>query len=354
MSKPVSHKNIALILAVLSTVLQTVAIITIYFFVGYQRISYSVLLALITFALLYGTSFYLLRIYIKRKITPIYRAIQTNSTSAIKKLETEIYDDSNIIETVTLDVTDWLTNKTKEIDNLKKLEIYRKEYIGNVSHELNTPIFNIQGYIETLLDGGIDDPEINKKYLKNASKAINRMIEIVKDLETISGLESGNLILSYSTFDIVALSHEVIEAQEILAKTKNISITIKPGFEKPMYVNADRKWISQVLTNLIVNSISYGKVDGITKLAFYDMENSILVEVKDNGIGISSTDVNRIFERFYRVDKSRSRNHGGTGLGLSIVKHIIEAHNQTINVKSELNKGSSFTFTIEKSLQKTK
>lgn len=352
--KVISYKNIAVIIACLGVILQTASIITIISLAGHLRISYSVLFALITFALLYATSYYLITYYIKRKIKPIYKAIQTSSTSTYDKFKHDVFADSNIISSVSSDVTDWIQEKKKEIDTLKSQELYRKEYVGNVSHELKTPIFNIQGYIETLIDGGIDDPEINKKFLTQASKAVNRMISIVKDLETISGLEVGKLILNFEDFDIVALCKEVFEAQEILAQTKNIKLHIKQGHDRPVMVHADKKWITQVVTNLVVNSIIYGKDSGTTKIAFYDMESSILVEVKDNGIGIEPDNQKRIFERFYRVDKSRSRNQGGTGLGLSIVKHIIEAHNQTINVKSEYNEGSSFTFTLNKSLLKQK
>jgi len=344
----ITYKNIAVIIAMLGVLLQSVGFIVLAFSNSINHISEIVLLVLITFVLLYAISYYLIIYYIKRKIKPIYKAIQTSSTSTYDKFKTDVFIESNIISSVSSDVTDWIQDKKKEIDILKKQESYRKEYIGNVSHELKTPIFNIQGYVETLIDGGLDDPNINMKYLERASKAVDRMISIVKDLETISGLEAGNLVLNFENFDLLTLCNEVIDAQEMLAKSRNIQVIIKPGFLTMTTVNADRKRIAQVVTNLIVNSITYGKDEGITKIGFYDMESSILVEIKDNGIGIEQDDMKRIFERFYRVDKSRSRNQGGTGLGLSIVKHIIEAHNQTINVKSEPQGGTSFTFTLNK------
>ena len=347
--KIISYKNIAFIIALLGLLLQSLSIFFVLYYTQSNTISLSVFLGLITFVLLFATSYYLIIYYINRKIKPIYKAIQTSgSTSTYDKFKTSVFDDSNIISSVSSDVTDWINNKKNEIDTLKKQETYRKEYIGNVSHELKTPIFNIQGYIETLLDGGLEDNEINKKFLERASKAVDRMISIVKDLETISGLEAGNLVLNYENFDLVTLCNEVIEAQEMLAKTRKIQVVIKSELSSPIIVCADRKRIAQVITNLIVNSIAYGKDGGLTKIVFYDMELSYLVEVKDSGIGIDQEDLKRIFERFYRVDKSRSRNQGGTGLGLSIVKHIIEAHNQSINVKSEPNAGTSFTFTLDK------
>jgi len=346
--KVITYKNIALIIASLGVVLQIIAFVVIAISDSTNHINEIVLLTLISFVLLFATSYYLVIYYIKRKIQPIYKAIQTSSTSTYDKFNTDVYIESNIISAVSSDVTDWIQDKKKEIDVLKKQETYRKEYIGNVSHELKTPIFNIQGYIETLIDGGLNDPTINTKYLERASKAVDRMISIVKDLEIISGFEAGNLVLNQENFDFIALCNEVIEAQEMLAKSRFIQIQIKTKNDLPLFVYADRKRIAQVVTNLIVNSITYGKESGITTIEFYDMESSILVEIRDNGIGIEQDDLKRIFERFYRVDKSRSRNQGGTGLGLSIVKHIIEAHNQTINVKSEHKNGTSFTFTLDK------
>jgi len=346
--KVITYKNIAFIIAILGAILQSIGFVVVVFFNNSNRINESVLFVLITFVLLFATSYYLVIYYIRRKIQPIYKAIQTSSTSTYDKFNNDLYVESNIISSVSSDVTDWIQDKKKEIDVLKKQETYRKEYIGNVSHELKTPIFNIQGYIETLIDGGMNDSEINTKYLERASKAVDRMISIVEDLETISGLEAGNLVLNYENFDFFALCNEVIDAQEMLAKSKNIRVILKTKDMPALLVSADRKRISQVVTNLVVNSIKYGIDGGVTKIKYYDMESSILVEIKDNGIGIGQEDLKRVFERFYRVDKSRSRSQGGTGLGLSIVKHIIEAHNQTINVKSEPQVGTSFTFTINK------
>lgn len=254
----------------------------------------------------------------------------------------------DIISTAEKDVIDWAKDRKQEITQLKQMEKYRKEYLGNVSHELKTPIFNIQGYILTLLDGGIDDSNVNRMYLERAEKSINRMISIVDDLGIISSLESGELKLEPARFNIIKLVEEVFESQEIRAKEYNVTLKHTHSSYKPVFVEADRERIYQALNNLVLNSINYGKKNGVTTISFTDMGKNIMVEIADNGIGIAKQDIPRLFERFYRVDRSRSRNLGGTGLGLAIVKHIIEAHKQTVNLSSEIKKGSTFSFTLKK------
>ena len=235
-----------------------------------------------------------------------------------------------------------------EIERLRDLEKYRKDFVGNVSHELKTPIFNIQGYILTLLDGGLEDPEINRLYLERTEKSIDRMINVVEDLESITKLESGELKLNPEIFDISKLVEEVFELELREATERGISMNLNLATGKPFLVRADKKRIFEAMRNLIGNAIKYGRRDGHVTVAFYDMNNLLLTEVNDDGIGIDKKDLPRIFERFYRVDKSRSRTQGGTGLGLSIVKHIIEAHKQKIHVKSVPEGGTTFTFTLEK------
>jgi two-component system phosphate regulon sensor histidine kinase PhoR len=242
----------------------------------------------------------------------------------------------------------WARRKTKEISQLRQLEKYRREFLGNVSHELKTPIFNIQGYVLTLLDGGLEDENINRLYLERTEKSVNRLITIVNDLESISRLESGELKLEYARFNIVKIIREAFDEHEIHSKEREISLKFAKAADKAIYVIADKKRIQEVINNLIDNSIKYGKKGGHTTVDFHDMEENVLIEIVDDGIGISDKDLPRIFERFFRADKSRSREMGGTGLGLSIVKHIIEAHNQTLNVQSKIDKGSSFTFTLKK------
>jgi len=284
--------------------------------------------------------------FIEKQIEPIYKVIH-EVPSKDKKVIGKIQDYEKDITDVKKEVQEWANNKTQEISRLKNLEQYRKEFLGNVSHELKTPIFNIQGYILTLLDGGLEDPKINKLFLRRTEKSIDRMISIVQDLSSISKLESGEVKMHMENFDIVTLVNEVFELQSIMSNERKIKLLIDP-VKKPIMVKADRKRIMEVVTNLVTNALKYGKREGFIKISFYDLKDRIMIEIKDNGIGISQDDLPRIFERFYRVDKSRSREQGGTGLGLSIVKHIIEAHNQTINVRSVLDEGTSFTFTLEK------
>jgi len=290
---------------------------------------------------------YILNRYISDKIKPVYKTIRDLPVSG-KKLESKKGSQANVLADIKLEVEEWAKTQTEEIERLKDLERYRKEFVGNVSHELKTPIFNIQGYILTLLEGGIDDPKINKLYLQRTEKSIDRMISIVEDLESITKLESGELKLNLEKFDIVKLVEEVFEMEQMLAAERKVSLEFVQKPERPIYVIADKKRITEVLNNLVNNGIKYNKKRGSVKVSFYDIEDHIMVEVADTGIGIEKKELPRVFERFYRVDKSRSREQGGTGLGLSIVKHIIEAHDQTINVKSVVDEGTTFTFTLEK------
>jgi two-component system, OmpR family, phosphate regulon sensor histidine kinase PhoR len=285
--------------------------------------------------------------YISDKIRPVYKTIKDLPLSG-KKLAEKSSDSTNLLSNVKFEVEEWAKTQMKEIERLIELERYRKDFVGNVSHELKTPIFNIQGYILTLLEGGIDDPKINMLYLKRTEKSIDRMISIVEDLESITKLESGELQLNMTKFDIVKTVKEVFEMEQWQAEERNISLEIVIVPSKPVYVRADRNRILEVLTNLVVNGIKYGKKEGFVQVSFHDLEDNIMVEVTDNGIGIEKKYLPRIFERFFRVDKSRSREQGGTGLGLSIVKHIIEAHNQSINVRSVVDQGTTFNFTLEK------
>jgi two-component system phosphate regulon sensor histidine kinase PhoR len=239
--------------------------------------------------------------------------------------------------------------RKEEIEQLEKLENYRKDFLGNVSHELKTPIFNIQGYISTLLDGGLEDKTINRDYLQRGMKSVDRMIAIVEDLQTITQLEKGELEIDEERFDIIALVKDVIDAQELRARERKISFELSNDPHQQIWALADKFRIRQVLVNLIVNSVRYGKENGTTTIKISDTGDKVIVEVADSGIGIPKQHLSRIFERFYRADKSRSREQGGTGLGLSIVKHILEAHGQTISVMSTEGAGSVFSFTLKKS-----
>jgi len=283
-------------------------------------------------------SYFLIRKYIQKRIEILYRTIQN------QKLDiTNSFD----LETSEQDVKKWLSERSAEIEHLKDTEQFRRDFLGNVSHELKTPIFNIQGYVLTLLEGALEDKEINRKYLLRTEKSVERMISIVEDLESISHLETNLEKIKFRQFDIVATCSAVLDALEDNAKQNAISIVFDKEY-KPILVQADEQKISQVLTNLLVNSIKYGNQNGLTKVHFFDMNDVMLVEVSDDGIGIEEPHLARLCERFYRVDDSRSREKGGTGLGLSIVKHIIESHQQTLNIRSTVGVGSTFSFTLKK------
>lgn len=243
-------------------------------------------------------------------------------------------------------IEEWTNQKTKEIAQLKANEEFRKEFIGNVAHELKTPIFNIQGFISTLLDGAIDNPDVNIKYLERTDKNAQRLIAIVKDLDTISKLETGKLLATKSTFNFVEVVMEIFELLDVQSKEFGIKLVFTPP-SKPIFVYADKEKITEVIQNLVLNSIIYGRKDGTTEVILHKKKKKLEVIVRDNGIGIAKKDQDHIFERFFRVDKSRSRERGGSGLGLSIVKHILDAHNQIITVESELNKKTVFKFSLE-------
>jgi len=305
-----------------------------------------VIIAGIIFLITYFIVNFLFSRFIEKRVNPIFKTIHSHTLTQ-KEIRKKISSE-DITKELNQEVEDWAADKTEEIRRLKQMEKYRKDFLGNVSHELKTPIFNIQGYVLTLLDGGIDDSKINRLYLERTEKSINRMISIVEDLESIARLESGEFKLKKESFNIVKLVDEVFESQEMNARKQSIRLMFDSSYSKPIKVLADRKRIMEVVGNLISNSIKYGKKNGKTIVSFTDTGDSILIDVTDDGIGIAEEDLPRIFERFYRVDKSRSRDSGGTGLGLAIVKHVIQAHNQTVNVRSKPGKGTSFIFSLQK------
>ncbi len=291
----------------------------------------------------------IIRKYVAYKLKPIYSIVLSRDVHTGEIVD-ELRDKH--VENISEELTAWATDNDKEISRLKDIEKFRKQYLGNVAHELKTPIFNIQGYISTLLDGGLEDELINRKYLERTEKSIDRLINIVSDLDTISKLENDMTRLNFENFDIVALAKEIADQNEIEAQRHAIKINVKYSDSLPssFRVAADKHYVGQVLVNLIVNSIRYGRQGGgVTNVKFRDMLDKILIEVEDNGVGIGKEDINRVFERFYRVDKSRSREQGGTGLGLAIVKHIIEAHGERITVRSEKGVGTTFAFTLKNS-----
>jgi len=299
--------------------------------------------------LIFGISFIIIQIRVEKFI---YKRIK------------KIYDDVSLLEstsftsgpittdmaTLTSEIEKFAKDKRVEIDTLKIREEYRKDFLGNVSHELKTPLFTVQGYILTLLDGALEDKKVRKKYLLRANKGVERLIYIVKDLDLITKLEVGDLSLEVSSFDVIELIQNVFDLLEMKASKRNISLTFDMDYKTPVYVWADRDKIQQVITNLVVNSIKYGHTGGTTEVSVENLiKNKVIVRVTDNGEGIPESHIPRIFERFYRIDKSGSRKEGGSGLGLSIVKHIIEAHGEKIYVESVVEVGSEFSFTLEKS-----
>ncbi|MEL7119556.1 MAG: ATP-binding protein [Bacteroidota bacterium] len=309
----------------------------------------AVFILLTALASTYFVTLFYLRRYIYRKIKLIYKTIHQEKLYPNEKKKSKNFDmNTHIMDEMEKEVEQWADRKNQELNKFKNWAEYRRKFVGDISHELKTPIFNVQGYIHSLLDGALEDESVNKVFLKKAAKNITRLQTIVEDLEAIARFESGEMLLELQVFDLKDLVRDVFEELDFKAQEKNIALIFKDGASQSYKVKADRENIRQVLINLVHNSIKYGQADGRTKVGFYDMDKNILVEVADNGIGIPRKHINHVFDRFYRVDKSRSRIQGGSGLGLSIVKHIVEAHNQTINVRSTPNLGSTFGFTIEK------
>lgn len=307
------------------------------------------LLFLIIFAVsLYVFSFlviqYRVEFFIYRRVKKIYDDVSFLESSSLRK--ERITTD---MATLTREVKKFATDKKLEIETLKVREEYRREFLGNVSHELKTPLFTVQGYLLTLLDGAMNDKTLRKKYLQRAEKGVERLTYIVNDLDMISKFEMGDLNLSMEEFNIVEVVQNVFDLLEMKAEKKNIILSFDNKYAKPIVVRGDRGKIQQVVTNLVVNSIKYGRQDGYTEVGIEDLvNNKVIIRVKDNGEGIQKEYIPRLFERFFRVDKSGARAEGGSGLGLSIVKHIIEAHDEKIYVESKFGVGSEFSFTLEK------
>ena len=290
---------------------------------------------------------YMLKRFIDRNIKLIYKLIfQTKATKKEEFYYKNVLPQKSMDE-VKEDVEVWSRQHTDELDILRRNEAYRKEFLLNLSHELKTPIFAIQGYVDTLQNGALENPEVNRKFLKNASKNIDRLVNLLQDLDEISRLESGEQLLYTTNFVIQDLIKEVFESLSIKADEKNIHCSIKKGCEQPLMVHADKEKIRQLLINLVDNAIKYGKVNGSIDGSAYRVDSrKILTEISDDGAGIAEEHIPRIFERFYRTDLARNRKVGGSGLGLSIGKHIIEAHSETIHVRSKVDVGTSFGFTL--------
>ncbi len=341
-----SYRFAAYTSAVITIVMTLVLGVFFYYFIG-AHYGYLALFAVIC----YCASFFIIQFRVERfiyaRVKQIYEDIQL--------LDATAFNPDNVttdMETLTKEMERFAVNKKMEIESLMIRDNYRKDFIGNISHELKTPLFTVQGYILTLLDGAMKDKAVRKKYLQRANKGVERLIYIVKDLDMITKLEVGDMNLNYEDFNIIELVQNVFDLLDMKANKKDITLTFDRTYTDSIFVHADREKIQQVLTNLIENSIKYGKMGGTTEVSIEDLVlDRIIVRVTDNGEGIEEDKIPRLFERFYRVDTSGSRKEGGSGLGLSIVKHIVEAHDEKIYVESEYGVGSEFSFTLEKSKQ---
>lgn len=287
--------------------------------------------------------YFLIEKFINQKIKLIYRIISSQKLST--KNDYKLGQD--ILEKLTVETAEWAITQKNQIDHLQKQDEFRKEFLGNLAHELKTPVFSIQGYILTLLEGGLEDENVNRNFLERALSGVDRITNLLEDLDDISRFEYEAYHLKIKSFDIITLVNDVFNNVYGKAGKKGVQLKFNKRYQ-PIFVKADKGKIAQVLINLISNAISYSDNDTIVEVRFYEIDKTtVLVEVSDSGIGIEKKHLSRLFERFYRVDKSRERNIGGSGLGLAIVKHIVEAHNQTINVRSTKGQGSTFSITLE-------
>lgn len=330
----------ALFITLVLTLAMSVFLYTYYALRGLHILFFVIVCYLISFSVIQ----YRLQNFIYKRVKQIYNDLKLlESTSYRKKRIT------TDMATLKQEIDRFARDKKMEIETLKVREEYRKEFLGNVSHELKTPLFTVQGYLETLIDGAANNEKLREKYLDRANKGVERLIYIVRDLDMITKLEVGDVSIETQTFNIIELIKSVFDLLEMKASKKKITLTFDRQYTKPILVNADQEKIQQVLTNLVVNSIKYGKEKGTTEISVENLiKNKVIIRVTDNGEGIEKENIPRLFERFFRVDKSGSRKEGGSGLGLAIVKHIIEAHDENIYIESQFGIGSEFSFTLEK------
>ena len=308
---------------------------------GFELILIPVLTGIATYTVFY----FFIKYFITERLRVLYRSIRTGKFDGSQNKTYKLSDD--VITDAEIETRQWTDEQITMISELKEQAAFRREFLGNLAHELKTPVFSIQGYILTLLEGGLEDETVNRTFLERASKASDRMTAILEDLDQLTKLEVNAIPLELTNFDIKQLVQDLFEDLEIRAKKRNISLSFARDYD-PLFVEADKGKIGQVITNLISNSISYGNDGGATKVRLFALGDIITVEVSDDGLGIDDEHLARLFERFYRVEKSRNRNEGGSGLGLAIAKHIIESHGQTINVRSTVGVGSTFTFSLDK------
>ncbi len=342
-TKNLSPKQLSAFTAVIISVPVSLA-----FYIIHKDVLVAVLALLVIFAGVYFLISFMIEIFINRKIKLIYKFIYQTKASKKEEMYYKYILPKKSIEEVRDDVEKWAEQKKEEIEALLNNEVYRKEFLQNLSHEFKTPIFAIQGYVDTLLSGALENPAVNKKFLENTARNVERMVNLVNDLDAITKLESGEQPLYKQAFAIQDLIKEAFETLSLQTSERNIRCSIKKGCEQPILVFADKEKILQVLINLIENAVKYGRQDGNIIASVYKTdEKHVLIEISDDGVGISEEHLPRIFERFYRTDRGRSRNVGGTGLGLAICKHIVEAHAQSIHVRSKLDVGTTIGFTLD-------
>jgi len=335
-----------LVLICAAAVAVTLSIVNYYFRHSWYDVAITFFVTIITSFFVF---YYLIEKYIYSKIKLIYKLIHNLKLGRDLRDALGEHISADPINDVEQEVKEWARQKKTEIDELRTQEKFRRDFLSNISHEFKTPLFAIQGYIEAIQDDDFEDMDMVKDFLMKASRNVDRLSYLIKDLDEISKLETGEMAINYTKFKINDLVKEVFESMEMKATQHKIKLVFKQKYDEPILVNADREKIIQVLVNLIDNSFKYGKEGGSTSISLFELHDQVLVEVTDDGIGIEEKNLPRLFERFFRTDTSRSRQIGGSGLGLAIVKHIIEAHQQTINVRSTEGLGSTFGFTLQKS-----
>jgi two-component system phosphate regulon sensor histidine kinase PhoR len=344
--KDASPNRLALVITALLCAVIALATLAVFLWLGRSGVLYfGAIVIAVLLPVGYFITRYFIRTFLYDRIRLIYKTIHQ------KKLQEQgisVDMDVDVLTDVESKVANWTDDRNEEIQRLKEQEAYRREFIGNLGHELKTPVFSIQGYILTLLEGGLDDPTVNREFLQRAANGVDRMTHILEDLDVITQLEAGHLNIDLAPVNVVDLAADVMEGLEMKAKNRSVVLKFDKEYERDIMVMADAGRIGQVLTNLVNNAVNYGKEGGEVEIRFFHLGEQILIEVSDDGLGIAEAHLTRLFERFYRIDKSRSRHIGGTGLGLAIVKHIVEGHQQTINVRSSEGVGSTFSFTLDK------
>jgi two-component system phosphate regulon sensor histidine kinase PhoR len=346
-NKPVHFILYGSLLVFVATIL---VLITIHFAVSNLPVWVIVFTPIVVAFFTYIVFYMYVEQFVNARLKVLYRTIQKGKT--VPNSEVEFKITKSVFEDAEIATKKWAEAQNAEISNLREKENFRKEFLGNLAHELKTPLFSIQGYILTLLEGGLEDEKVNRVFLERASNSVDRMVNLIEDLDQITKLEVNALQMDFQSFDIKKLTKEIIDSLELKAKEKQIKVSFSRDYPI-LQVYADRVKIAQVLLNLITNSINYGNEGGETKIRFHEMNDLLLIEVSDNGPGIDKKDIPRLFERFYRVEKSRTRNEGGSGLGLAIAKHIIESHGQSINVRSTVGLGCTFSFSLSRNKPKS-